>query len=208
MPAPRAALATFVKTAVVAATLALSSTMPAAADAQFRQWIANFESTAAQSGIRRETYRAVFANVTEPDHDTIQRARNQAEFQSRVWDYLDNRVNEQTVAQGQQLARQWGPWLDRIEQRFGVPRHILLAIWSVESNYGAALQNPQRLKNIPQALATLAVYDQRRARFARQQLIAALRIVQDGHISPAGLTGSWAGAMGHTQFIPTSYQAW
>ncbi|WP_185984968.1 lytic murein transglycosylase [Aureimonas mangrovi] len=207
MPGPKS-VSLFLKTALVAAALTTAGAAPAAADAGFRQWIANFESTAAQNGVRRETYRAVFQGVTEPDHDVIERARFQPEFRDNVWDYLDNRVNDESVAEGRRMLREWGPWLQRIEQRFGVDRHILLAIWSMESNYGRALENTERLKNVPQALATLAYLDQRRARFARQQLIAALKIVQDGHVSPQGLTGSWAGAMGHTQFIPTSYQAW
>ncbi|MFD2238336.1 lytic murein transglycosylase [Aureimonas populi] len=208
MPGRRFAFGTLVKSALVAATLSLATTGSTLADAGFRQWIANFESTAAQNGIRRETYRAVFSGVSEPDHDVIRRARFQPEFRDNAWDYLDNRVNDSTVAEGRRMLREWGPWLQRIEQRFGVDRHILLAIWSMESNYGRALENVDRLKNVPQALATLGYLDQRRARFARQQLIAALKIVQDGHVAPAALTGSWAGAMGHTQFIPTSYQAW
>ena len=208
MPGPKAALATLLKSALVATALTVGGLAPAAADPGFRQWIADFEGTAAQNGVRRETYRAVFAGVSEPDMDVIERARFQPEFRDNVWDYLDNRVNDESVAEGRRMLREWGPWLQRIEQRFGVDKHILLAIWSMESNYGAALENRERLKNVPQALATLAYLDRNRAKFARQQLIAALKIVQEGQVSPQGLTGSWAGAMGHTQFIPTSYQAW
>src|SRR6185437_15974793 len=112
------------------------------------------------------------------------------------------------VANGRAMARQWKPWLDRIEARFRVDRHILLAIWSMESNYGEILKNDKVMRNVIRSLATLAYADQRRAKFARTQLIAALKILQTGDIDESHLSGSWAGAMGHTQFIPTSYQAY
>ena len=190
------------------ALMIASASTPALADAGFRNWIAGFEKTAVASGISRNTYRAVFAGVTEPDHDVIQKARFQPEFQDKIWDYLDNRVNEESIAEGRRMLVQYKPWLDRIEKRFGVDRHILLAIWSMESNYGRILERQDVMKSVPKALATLAYMDPKRAKFARTQLLAALKIVQDGHITPKGLTGSWAGAMGHTQFIPTSYQAY
>ena len=99
-------------------------------------------------------------------------------------------------------------WLDKIEPRFGVDRHILLAIWSMESSYGKALEKKTGIRRIARSLATLAYKDKRRRKFARSQLIAALKIVQNGDVSAKGLVGSWAGAMGHTQFIPTSYRTW
>lgn len=181
---------------------------PAFADQGFRNWIAGFEKTAVANGISRRVYERVFDGVTEPDPDVLQKARFQPEFRDNVWDYLDNRVNDESVAEGRRMLVQYKSWLDRIEQRFGVDRHILLAIWSMESNYGRILSRTDVVKSVPRSLATLAYQDQRRAKFARQQLIAALKIVQDGHVTPEGLTGSWAGAMGHTQFIPTSYQAY
>ncbi|WP_062219453.1 lytic murein transglycosylase [Aureimonas sp. D3] len=193
-----------------AATLVLAGLLatPAAADQGFRNWIVGFEKTAVANGISRRVYERVFDGVTEPDPDVIRKARFQPEFQDKIWDYLDNRVNEESVAEGRRMLVQYKSWLDRIEQRFGVDRHILLAIWSMESNYGRILQRQDVMKSVPQALATLAYMDPKRAKFARTQLLAALKIVQDGHVSPKGLTGSWAGAMGHTQFIPTSYQAY
>ncbi|MEF2071830.1 lytic murein transglycosylase [Consotaella aegiceratis] len=183
------------------------ATGPARADAGFRKWISDFESVAVSQGINRSVYRAAFAGVDEPDPDVVRKARFQPEFQDKVWEYLDNRVNEESIAKGQMMRKQWASWLDRIEKRFGVDRDILLAIWSMESNYGAILERDDVMKSVPRSLATLAYMDSRRAKFARQQLIAALKIVQAGHVTPSALTGSWAGAMGHTQFIPTSYQA-
>ncbi|RFC64998.1 lytic murein transglycosylase [Fulvimarina endophytica] len=180
----------------------------ARADAGFQRWIQSFENTAAQSGVRRDVYRRAFAGVTSPDPDVLEKARYQPEFQSKVWDYIDNRVNDMQVQTGQAYRQQLSGWLDRIESRFGVDRDILLAIWSMETDYGRILQRDDVMKSLPRSLATLAYQDQRRAKFARQQLIAALKIVQDGHIKPNELISSWAGAMGHTQFIPTSYRAY
>ena len=102
--------------------------------------------------------------------------------------------------------KKWKPWLDRIEARFGVDRYILLAIWSMESNYGEILKRDDIMRNVVRSLATLAYADPKRAKFARTQLIAALKILQTGDIDESHLSGSWAGAMGQTQFIPTSYQ--
>ncbi|HMN86670.1 MAG TPA: lytic murein transglycosylase, partial [Bauldia sp.] len=103
---------------------------------------------------------------------------------------------------------QWKPWLDRIEQRFGVDRYTLLAIWSMESNYGETLKRTDIMRNVVRSLATLAYGDPKRAKFARTQLVAALKILQTGDIDESHLSGSWAGAMGHTQFIPTTYNAY
>ncbi len=197
--------------ALAAAGLSLAfvlSPIPASADAGFQQWVASFRSVAAKSGISRTTYDRAFRGVTAPDPEVIEKARHQPEFTAPVWDYFDNRVHEDSVAVGRQMARQWKPWLDRIEQRYGVDRHILLAIWSMESNYGEILKNDKVMRNVVRSLATLAYADKRRAKFARTQLIAALKILQSGDIDESHLTGSWAGAMGHTQFIPTSYQAY
>ncbi|WP_158871324.1 lytic murein transglycosylase [Antarcticirhabdus aurantiaca] len=201
------------RTRMLAAALSLSLVsgvvMPAAAaDPGFVQWINNFESVAAKNGISRQIYRAAFAGIDEPDPEVIRKARFQPEFQDKVWDYIDNRVNEDSVAEGQMMRQKWAPWLDRIEKRFGVPRDVLLAIWSMETNYGAALTRDGVMMSLPRSLATLAYADKKRAKFAREQLLAALKIAQQGHVAPQNLTSSWAGAMGHTQFIPTSYLAY
>ena len=178
------------------------------ADAGFRQWIQSFRSTAISSGVSGNTFDRAFNGVTDIDPEVLEKARYQPEFTAPVWDYFDNRVHEQSIAVGRQMAREWKPWLDRIEKAYGVDRHILLAIWSMESNYGEILKNDKVMRNVVRSLATLAYADKKRAKFARTQLIAALKILQKGDIDESHLTGSWAGAMGHTQFIPTSYQAY
>ena len=193
-------LPAFILSAVIGLT-----PLSASADSGFTRWINDFYPVAAQSGISKSTYRAAFAGVTSPDPEVLRKAEYQPEFKSKIWDYLDSRVNPYTVKIGREMSAKYGRTLAAVERHFGVDRNILLAIWSMESNYGAALENDSRLHNVPQALATLAYADKRRGKYARTQLIAALKILQNGDVSAKGLTGSWAGAMGHTQFIPTSY---
>lgn len=186
----------------------LSPVTQASADAGFRQWVSGFKSTALKSGVSSATFDRAFRGVTEPDPEVLEKARFQPEFTAPVWDYFDNRVNENSITVGRQMARQWKPWLDRIEATYGVDRNILLAIWSMESNYGQILTNQSVMRSVIRSLATLAYADNRRAKFGREQLIAAMKILQSGDIDESHLTGSWAGAMGHTQFIPTSYLAY
>ncbi len=178
------------------------------ADADFQKWIADFYSTAAKSGIERSTYDKAFAGVTTPDSAVIRKANYQPEFTSKIWDYLDARVNRLSINKGLRMAEQHADTLKAIEEKLGVDAATLLSIWSVESNYGAALERTSRLHYLPRSFATLAYADDRRRKFARTQLIAALKILQSGDITTSDLMGSWAGAMGHTQFIPTSYQAY
>ena len=117
-------------------------------------------------------------------------------------------IYEELARRQKELLAEYKPWLDRIEAKFGVDRHILVAIWSMESSYGEALEKQTGIRSVARSLATLGYADRKRAKFARSQLIAALKIVQAGDIAPSRMTGSWAGAMGHTQFIPTSYLAY
>ncbi|MEJ5021304.1 lytic murein transglycosylase [Ochrobactrum vermis] len=191
--------------AVLASTLTTGSAL---ADAKFRQWVASFRPVAINAGVSPSTFDRAFRGVDAPDPVVLQKARYQPEFTEPVWNYVDNRVNEQSVSVGQNMARKWGPWLQRIEQRFSVDRNILLAIWSMESNYGEILKRDDVMRDAVRSLATLAYADQRRAKYGRTQLIAAMKILQTGDIDRGHLSGSWAGALGHTQFIPTSYQAY
>ena len=192
---------------VVSLSLALWSS-PSLADAGFKKWIRDFRGVAAQNGVRTSTYDAVFAGITSPDPEVIKSANFQPEFKSKVWDYMDNRITKSAIEKGQALKIQYKRWLDIIERRYGVDRNILLAIWSMETSYGAALERESALRSVARSLGTLAYQDKRRRKFARSQLISAMKIVQNGDVSARNLRGSWAGAMGHTQFIPTSYQTW
>lgn len=193
---------------VFTALLALPLTMakPGAALANFSQWVDQFENVAAKNGVKRSTYRRAFQGVTEPDPEVLELARYQPEFKQELWMYFDSRINEHSITKGQEMARKYERVLDRIESRYGISRYIILAIWSMESGYGAALEKPRSLRSVIRSLATLAYADKRRRKFARSQLIAAMKILQSGTITTNDLRGSWAGAMGHTQFIPTSYR--
>lgn len=194
---------------MTAASLSLALLMPAGpafADAGFRQWVASFRATAVAGGVSGAVYDQAFRDIKEPDPVVLEKARTQPEFTAPAWDYFDNRVHDQSVAVGQQMAKKWKPWLDKIEARFGVDRYILLAIWSMESNYGEILKRDDIMRNVIRSLATLGYGDPKRSKYARTQLVAALKILQTGDIDESHLMGSWAGAMGQTQFIPTSYQ--
>jgi membrane-bound lytic murein transglycosylase B len=197
---------TSVMTAAGVSLALLMPTGPAFADAGFRQWVAGFRATAVQDGVSGAVYDKAFRGINEPDPVVLEKARTQPEFTAPAWDYFDNRVHDQSVSTGKQMARKWKPWLDRIEARFGVDRNILLAIWSMESNYGEILKRDDIMRNVIRSLSTLAYGDPKRSKYARTQLVAALKILQTGDIDESHLMGSWAGAMGQTQFIPTSYQ--
>jgi len=201
-------LAMLLAVVAVAASSAFAIVPAAAADSGFVSWIASFRKTAIDAGVRPSIYDSAFAGIDAPDPEVIQAANYQPEFTDKVWEYMDTRITESIVSTGREQRRQLQRWLDLIEKRFGVDRDTVLAIWSMESSYGEALKTGKGIRKVARSLATLGYADARRAKFARTQLIAALKIAQTGDVSPAGLTGSWAGAMGHTQFIPTSYLAW
>jgi len=165
-------------------------------------WVASFKPRAVARGISPEVVNQAFANAGYLP-DVIERDRNQTEFTRTLEDYLAIAASPERIAGGQQALRQYGPTLEAIETRYGVDKEVVVAVWGLESRYGT------RKGNVPviSALSTLA-YDGRRGDFFESQLIAALKILQNGDVSAQGMTGSWAGAMGHTQFIPTSYQAY
>ena len=181
---------------------------PVAADSTFVKWLEDFYPVAEKEGISRATWDKAFSGVTEPDPRVLEKAAYQPEFTTEIWDYVDGRVNPLSIDKGRRMAQYYRRTLEAVESQFGVDRWIVLAIWSMESNYGAVLEKTQRLHYVPRALATLAYGDPKRQKFAREQLISALKILQAGDITSDQMTGSWAGAMGHTQFIPTSYLAY
>jgi membrane-bound lytic murein transglycosylase B len=179
----------------------------ARADADFDRWVRDFWPTAQAAGISEPVYQAAFQGVT-PDPEVLEKANRQAEFVKPLWDYVTSAASEKRVDTGRELLAENRTLFDRLEKRYGVDRHILAAIWGMESSYGQVLNDPTKVRNVVRSLATLAYGDPRRAKFARQQLIAALQILERGDITVGAMTGSWAGAMGHTQFIPTTYEAY
>jgi len=165
----------------------------------FQRWIAGFRSRALAQGISPAAFDAAFRGVRY-NTDVISRDRNQSEFTKTIWDYLDSAASETRIRNGQAALADHARLLAQIEAKYGVDKEVVLAIWGLESAYGEYRGNTP----IIEALATLA-YDGRRGSFFEAQLIAALKIVQAGDTDAPHMTGSWAGAMGHTQFIPTSY---
>ncbi len=187
--------------------LALCFMAGAAQAASPSQWVKSFWPTAKAAGVSWKTYQAALGDF-KPDPEVLAKASNQAEFNQKIWIYLHNTVSERRIITGRVLLGQYGQLLNQIEARYGVDRHIVLAIWGMESTYGDVLNNPAIVKGTIRSLATLAYQGGSRAKFGRTQLVAALKILQQGDISPRSMTGSWAGAMGHTQFIPTTYAAY
>jgi membrane-bound lytic murein transglycosylase B len=168
------------------------------------EWVAGFWPTAKAGGISRRVYDAALSTFT-PDPDVIKKSETQAEFNTKIWDYLDMMVSEDRLTEGKAALVNYAGVLSKIEARYGVDRYVVVAIWGMESHYGAALSNPKLVHNTIRSLATLAYFGGRFGKFGRIQLVAALKIVQHGDISAAAMSGSWAGAMGQTQFIPTTY---
>lgn len=168
----------------------------------FNRWIEGFRARASAAGISARTFDAAFRGIRY-NTDVIAKDRHQSEFTKQIWDYLDSAASPTRVKNGQAALRREASTLNAIERKFGVEKEVVAAIWGVESAYGATRGDI----NIVEALATLA-YDGRRGAFFESQLIAALKILQNGDTKPRNMTGSWAGAMGHTQFIPTSYEAY
>ena len=167
----------------------------------FERWIKGFRSRALSSGIQASVFDRAFRGVRY-NTDVIQRDRNQSEFTKTIWEYLESAASETRVRNGKDALQKHRRTLEAIERRYGVDKEVVTAIWGLESAYGTYRGNTP----IIEALATLA-YDGRRGKFFESQLVAALKILQNGDVSANRMTGSWAGAMGHTQFIPTSYQA-
>lgn len=170
--------------------------------ANFEQWLSEFHHFAATQGISEATLATALDGVRYRDR-VIELDRYQPEFVRPIWEYLDSAASDTRVNTGRERFEENRQTALQMQQRFGVPAEIIVAIWGIESNYGSNFGDFSTLE----ALATLA-YDGRRRDFARGELLAALRIIDQGDISAERMKGSWAGAMGHTQFIPSSFEAY
>ncbi|ADZ69275.1 lytic murein transglycosylase [Polymorphum gilvum] len=187
--------------ALILSLLSLGTAQVARADAAFDTWVRGFWPEARAAGISAATYNAVFTGMS-PDPDTIRLMNRQSEFVKPIWDYLAGAVSDTRVETGKAMLAQYGDVLRAIEQRYGVDRAVVLAVWGMETNYGGFMGK----HNVIRALATLAYGAPRRQEFWRSELVTALGIVQAGHIRHDQMIGSWAGAMGHTQFMPSSWK--
>ncbi len=171
-------------------------------DAGWDAWVAGFRGRALANGVSGGTWDSAFRQAGFLP-DVIERDRNQTEFKRSLEDYLAIAASDDRVSRGRAALAQYGGTLSAIEARYGVEARVVCAVWGLESQYGT------RRGNVPliSALSTLA-YEGRRGAFFESQLIAALKILQNGDTDATHITGSWAGAMGHTQFIPTTYLAY
>ncbi|CAM4048652.1 lytic murein transglycosylase [Vreelandella rituensis] len=168
----------------------------------FSQWLREFRRDARSEGISEATLSQALDGLRYRPR-VIELDRHQPEFVRAIWDYLDTAVSSTRVNNGREKLADHGATAERMAQRYGVPAEVIVAIWGIESNYGSNFGDFSTLES----LATLA-YEGRRQAFARNELMAALRIIEQGDIAAERMVGSWAGAMGHTQFIPSSFEAY
>ena len=166
----------------------------------FQGCLANLRSQAIASGVSGSTYDRYTQNLS-PDYSVIDKLNYQPEFSTPIWDYLSGLVDNERVQAGQQKLAQHRVVLNRVEQTYGVPAETVVAVWGVESNYGDISGKYPLL----QALGTLSCEGRRQGYF-RGEFFATMRILQRGDLTQDQLYGSWAGAFGHTQFMPSTYE--
>ena len=180
--------------------IGLSIAQPAAANSlDFSEWLEAFAIEARQSGISQSTLDVSLADV-EPIPAVIELDRRQPKEPGDFCGYMTARLTDTRIARGRSMLQEHRALLHRVSSEFGVPARIVVSLWGLESNFG----DYQGEYQVIGALATLA-HDERRGPLFRKQLLAALRIVDEGHQDPAGLKGSWAGAMGQVQLMPTTF---
>ena len=185
---------------VLAAAAVCAAIVPArAAEQDFAAWLAEFEEEAMRQGIRSQTLEAAFAGV-EPIPHVLELDRRQPEATITFAKYIEHVVTPERVEAGRRHLAQNRALLDEIGGHYHVQPRFIVALWAIESGFGAVMGD----FNVVAALATLA-YDGRRGAYFRRELIAALKILDQGTIRPGELKGSWAGAMGQTQFMPSSF---
>lgn len=183
-----------------AATLLASSGVAHAAPSSFQDFLADVSLEAQRSGVSEATLQRAFGPI-RPNDKVLELDRRQPEFTLTWEQYRDGRVSQQRVDRGRQAFAHNRALLDAIATRYKVSPRVIVAVWGLETNYGGFTGN----FNVIEALATLA-WEGRRAEFFRKELLAALRILEKGDVAPERMRGSHAGAMGHPQFMPTSFE--
>ncbi|WP_265087964.1 lytic murein transglycosylase [Psychrobacter vallis] len=171
---------------------------PNLSNSEFQQCLDRLQNSSKFSGVNNSTFNNY--RPSQPDPSVIQSLNYQPEFQKDVWDYLSVLVDKERVEDGIQAKRQWRDTLRQIESRYGVKAEHVLGVWGVESNFGQTLGK----KPLFESLATLSCFDRRQSYF-QGEYANALKIVQNGDIAPNDMTGSWAGAFGQTQFMPSTF---
>lgn len=176
------------------------SPTPAPAPQEFENCLNTLRAPARAVGVSDATFTQHTLGL-QPDMSVIDKLNFQPEFRTAIWDYLAGLVDEQRVAEGQAMLALHADTLKRVQERFGVDPATVVAVWGVESNFGQTFGKSP----LVQSLGTLSCFGRRQAYF-RTELYATLRILQAGHIAPHRLVGSWAGAFGHTQFMPSTFE--
>ncbi|NMG34583.1 lytic murein transglycosylase [Azoarcus sp. TTM-91] len=183
--------------ALAAACLPLS--VPATAADEFSECLARLRGEAPAKGVTAATFDTATAAL-QPDMAVIGLLDAQPEFVTPIWDYLAGLVDEERVADGRAMLAQWQAVLARVEAEYGVDPATVVAVWGVESNYGRNFGS----RSLLTSLSTLSCFGRRQPYF-RGEFFATMKIMQDEHMAPERLVGSWAGAFGHTQFMPSTY---
>jgi peptidoglycan lytic transglycosylase B len=167
----------------------------------FVHWVAAFRARAIARGISQSTYDRVMGSVS-PDTSVFAQVRAQPEFTEQLWQYINRRCSDWRVITGKERAKEYAGLLGRIEKDYGVDRYLMLALWGMESSFGDVVTNTKYMRPVIPALAALAWGEPRRRRYWQAELLNALVIVERGWAKPSEMIGSWAGAMGHTQWMP------
>lgn len=191
----RALLVGAASSLIAGAAWAQSSSMP------FAVWVERFRARARARGVSDATYTRVMSAIV-PDTSVYALDRRQPEFSEELWQYLNRRVSDWRIQTGKQRAKQHAALFARIERDYGVDRHHLLGLWGMESAFGELVENPRHMRPVFPALAALAWGEPRRRAYWEKELLNALVIVERGWSTPSEMNGSWAGAMGHTQWMP------
>ena len=173
---------------------------PGASAADFGACVRELRADATAKGITAQVFDQALTGI-EPDQSVLDAMESQPEFVTPIWDYMATLVDEQRIADGRAKLAEWASVLTEVERKFGVDRHVIIAVWGIESDYGKILGG----RPLVRSLATASCFGSRQ-RFFRGELAATLRILQDGDMPAAALKGSWAGAFGHTQFMPSTFQ--
>ena len=176
-----------------------SASYPAGAQNDFRSCMNELMPAAEKQGISRGTFKAALQGV-EPDMSILDLMNAQPEFKTPIWDYIAGLVDDQRVDDGKKAMRQWSRALEAAEKRYQVSRYVIAGVWGVESDFGQSMGT----RPLVQSLATLSCFG-RRQKYFRGEFISVLKIIQRGDIHPSSLMGSWAGAFGHTQFMPSTF---
>jgi membrane-bound lytic murein transglycosylase B len=167
----------------------------------FARWVERMRPRAQARGISETTYDRVMGTI-KPDTAVYALERSQPEFREPMWQYINRRVSEWRIITGKERAGEYAGLIERIEKRYGVDRYLMIALWGMESAFGDVVVNPKYMRPVIPALAALAWGEPRRRGYWEQELLNALIIIERGWANEKDMIGSWAGAMGHTQWMP------